>query len=63
MVGQELGRLLQSLSDTSLPAPRTPAQLVKGITLVLSVKRVGKCLLASQLEYSVLKRVEPWLRA
>lgn len=55
VVGQELGRLLQWLSDTCLPALRTPAQIVNGITLVLSVKRGGKCLLASGLQYSVLK--------
>lgn len=62
VVGQEPGRLLQSLSDTCFLALRTPAQIVNGITLVLSIKRVGKCLLASGPEYSVLKRIEPWLR-
>lgn len=62
VVGWELGCLLQSLSDTCLPAPRTPPQKLSGITLVLTVKGVGKCLLASGLEHTVLKWIEPWLR-
>lgn len=62
VVGQELGCLLQSLSDTCLPALRTPAQIVSGIILVLSIKRVGKCLLASGLQYSGIKWTEPWFR-
>lgn len=62
VVGQEVSCLLQLLSGSCLTTPRTSAQIVNGITLVLSVKSVGKCLLAPGLEYLVLKQIESWLR-
>lgn len=62
VVGQELGCLLELPSGTCLPVLRN-VHTVRGIILVLSVERVGECCLASQLEHSALKWIEPWLRS
>lgn len=62
VVGQELGCLLQWPSGTCLPVLRT-VHTVRGIILVLRVERVAECCLASQLEDSALKGIEPWLRS
>lgn len=55
--------LAAAVTQWLLPPALRTVLTVRGIILVLSAERVAKCCLASQLEDSALKWIEPWLRS